>query len=413
MKTRFIRFSTAVSLLLIAQLSVASEYLAKTRAAPDTQAAGTVKIVGGGAATQGEQRWISSIQYQNSHFCGGALVGDQWVLTAAHCMVGESASDPALSVWIGGNDLNKESQGYRRDVVQIVTHNQYNDSTLVNDIALLRLDSPVPGSVPTVLLPTLAVMNDAGAPNQPATVSGWGALSENGSSPDQLHEVTLPIVSNAVCNAPQSYGGEVNSKQICAGLASGGKDSCQGDSGGPLWLSSGGSEYHVGVVSWGEGCAAPDKYGVYTRTYSYRDWVLDRIGSNGGSDDSNDPLDPIDPIDPIDSGSCSADAAENALQSGETVSGLSGGKGAIHQFYIDVPAGQSWLEVRTWSGSGDVDLYVARDREASPNDHDYGPYLDGNEEEVRVRRPRAGRWHITVHGYASFSNVKLRAKIYP
>jgi len=273
---------------------------------------------------------------------------------------------------------------------------------LINDVALLKLATPLPDTVPTVLIPTMAIMQGAGAPNQPATVSGWGALSENGNSPNRLHEVTLPVVANATCNAPAAYGGEINSKQICAGLARGGKDACQGDSGGPLWVTSGGNEYHIGIVSWGEGCALPKKYGVYTRTFSYRAWVLNRIGDNGG---------PVDQTPPGDSCPTPPPVADNVLNSGEIVSGLSGAKGAVHQFYIDVPAGTKRLNIRTWSGSGDVDLYVARGREASPDDHDYGPFLEGNAETVHLLRPAAGRWHITLHGFAAFNNVKLRAVI--
>ncbi len=425
MTTRLTQFASTLSLLLVAQLSVAGDYLNKTRMAPDTTTGGTVKIVGGGPSTEGQQRWITSLQYEGEHFCGGAVVGSEWILTAAHCTVGETAGDPGLSVWVGGHDLFLTDQGFRRDVVQIIVHSQYNDSTLENDIALLRLASSLPDSIPTVLLPTMAVMSGAGAPNQPATVSGWGALSENGGSPDQMHQVTLPIVTNSECNSPSAYDGEINSAQICAGLAEGGKDSCYGDSGGPLWVTSGSSEYHIGVVSWGEGCAQPNKYGVYTRTYSHRDWILDRIGSNGGPTDPTDPTDPTnptDPTDPTDPGdSCPNPAppdplppvAENALDTGETIAGLSGAEGTVRQYYIDVPSGQSRLVIKTWSGSGDVDLYVARGREASPDDHDYAPYLFGNTEKVRVNNPPAGRWHITLHGYEAFNNVMLRATITP
>ena len=405
MTTQLTKVGGILSLLLVAQLSVASAYVAKTIQAPSSSSNGTVKVVGGGPAIAGQQRWITSIQYNKDHFCGGSLVGNRWVLTAAHCMTGESADDPGLSVWVGGNNLNQAGQGFRRDVVKIIIHSQYNDSTLVNDVALLKLATELPASIPTILIPTMAVMSGAGAANQPATVSGWGALSENGDFPSRLHEVTLPIVTNAVCNSPAAYNGDVNGKQICAGLATGGKDSCQGDSGGPLWVSSGGSEFHIGIVSWGEGCASPNKYGVYTRTYSHRNWILNRIDSNGG---------PVDPVEP--GGNCPnppPPVADNALNSGQIISGLSGAKGAVHQFYIDVPSGKSQLTIKTWSGSGDVDLYVARGREASPDDHDYGPYLDGNAETVRVNRPSAGRWHITVHGYVAFNNVKLRAVITP
>ena len=404
MKKQIVRMAGFSMILLLTQLAPAAEFAGKTRDKPEASSNGTVKIVGGNTAPQGQQRWITSIQSNQQHFCGGAVVGNRWVLTAAHCMVGESADDPSLSVWVGGNNLNLPGQGFRRDVVKIVTHSQYNDTTLVNDIALLKLGSPLPDAIPRVLIPTSAVMNGTAAPNQPVTVSGWGALSENGNSPNRLHEVTLPVVSNAVCNAPVAYGGEINGKQICAGLAAGGKDSCQGDSGGPLWVTSGDSEFHIGIVSWGEGCAAPNKYGVYTRTFSHRNWILNRIGTNGGGGNPPPPADHCPAPQP---------SGDNSLTSGQTINGLNGSSGTMLQYHIDVPAGTQRLNIRTWSGTGDADLFVARGREATPNDHDYGPYLDGNAESVHLVRPAAGRWHVTLHGYAAFKNVKLRAVITP
>ncbi|MEM9304306.1 MAG: serine protease, partial [Pseudomonadota bacterium] len=276
--------SLVIGLSLSATAAAGSNALSKTRTLPMESVIGEVgpKIVGGGPASLGQQRWITSLQYFGEHFCGGALIAPDWVLTAAHCVIGESAGGSAFSVWVGGNDLRRESQGFRRDVAQIVMHPNYNDNTLRNDIALLRLSSSVPGEIAPVTLATSAVMGGAAAPNQPATASGWGTLSEGGNSPNVLHEVSLPVVSNATCNAPASYGGDVFQSMICAGLRAGGKDSCQGDSGGPLWVEANGIEYSVGITSWGEGCAQPDKYGVYTRTASFRSWVEGVTGPLGG-----------------------------------------------------------------------------------------------------------------------------------
>ena len=168
---------------------------------------------------------------------------------------------------------------------KIYIHPKYNDNTLRHDIALLKLKKPIAGIVP-VKQATSQVMNNQAKPGKIATVSGWGALSENGASPKVLHKVKLPIVSNAECNSPGAYDGEVVGSQVCAGLRQGGKDSCYGDSGGPLWVSAGGQDYLVGIVSWGEGCAAPRKYGVYTRVSSYTKWIDGKMnagGSGGGS----------------------------------------------------------------------------------------------------------------------------------
>ena len=118
-------------------------------------------------------------------------------------------------------------------------------------------------------------------------VSGWGRLSSGGTSPDILQEVTVPVVSNATCNSASSYNGSINDTMICAGYQQGGKDSCQGDSGGPMVAAYQNEIYSIGVVSWGHGCAAPNKYGVYARTSKFVDWINSKIG---GTQIPNDPI---------------------------------------------------------------------------------------------------------------------------
>ena len=96
--------------------------------------------------------------------------------------------------------------------------------------------------------------------------------------------VGLEIVSNESCNAPSAYAGGITSGMLCAGFRAGGKDSCQGDSGGPLVVSDGsGGFYQAGVVSWGEGCGTPNKYGVYTRVSSYQTWIADQMAGRSVS----------------------------------------------------------------------------------------------------------------------------------
>jgi len=95
----------------------------------------------------------------------------------------------------------------------------------------------------------------------------------------ELQEVDVPIVSNATCNT--SYGGEITANMICAGYAQGGKDACYGDSGGPLFVpdETGTGWVQVGVVSWGEGCALPNYYGVYARVSRYQSWIESYVGT--------------------------------------------------------------------------------------------------------------------------------------
>ncbi len=238
------------------------------------------KIVGGGAANQGENRWITSLQFQGQHGCGASLIATRWVLTAAHCVEGENAS--GVSVWIGGHDLRRPQQGITAQVSQIIVHEGYDGNTLENDIALLELDQDIDASIPRVKLANATVMTNAASDGHLVTASGWGALSEGGPSPDLLHEVRIPVVANQICNRPAAYNGEVADSMLCAGLSTGGKDSCQGDSGGPLWVRFEDQDYQVGVVSWGDGCARPNKYGVYTRVQSFTTWVSDQMAGSGG-----------------------------------------------------------------------------------------------------------------------------------
>lgn len=104
-----------------------------------------------------------------------------------------------------------------------------------------------------------------------AILSGFGRLSSGGSSPRVLMQVNVPVVSQSSCK--RAYGSSIHDSMICAGLKEGGKDSCQGDSGGPMVCESGGKFYLEGVVSWGHGCAAPGKYGVYARVRYLRSWI--------------------------------------------------------------------------------------------------------------------------------------------
>ena len=103
-----------------------------------------------------------------------------------------------------------------------------------------------------------------------------------------LQEVSVPIVSDQLCR--EAYPGEITQNMFCAGFKQGGKDSCQGDSGGPLIISDGnGGWIQAGVVSWGNGCASPDFYGVYARVANYIDWLDQTTGLSFGSNPPTQP----------------------------------------------------------------------------------------------------------------------------
>ncbi len=268
------RFMILLTLLLVTLFALAGAVLAGPRE-PD--------IVGGQEADPGEYPWqvalVRSGQSLLSQYCGGSLIHREWVVTAAHCVEDETADE--VDVAAGVHDLGVPDPGFVRSAVtEIVIHPGWNPSTSDNDIALLRLATPIderPGAGATLPIAHLdRVASDAGPlDGVMATVTGWGNTLPNPPGgvnyPDQLQEVSLPIITNAACNA--AYGGGITANMLCA--AAPGKDACQGDSGGPLIVFDNGQARWelAGVVSFGEGCAHPNFPGVYARVSQYNVWI--------------------------------------------------------------------------------------------------------------------------------------------
>lgn len=235
------------------------------------------KIVGGRPAKQDDDPWQvalirSSAVTDRRPFCGGTLLLSNWVVTAAHCVDNRTLSND-LDVLGGTVDVGEG--GARVKVSEIILHPDYSpQANHHSDIALLRLQQPLNRrGVSTILVLPIALEPNALRSLAPARVTGWGTMGENGSAVRELRTVDLSIYTNDDCNDRVAYDGKIAVSMVCAGFKDSSKDSCQGDSGGPLTVAVVNTRYLAGIVSWGDGCARPNKYGVYTRVAHFSEWI--------------------------------------------------------------------------------------------------------------------------------------------
>ncbi|MFN3658692.1 MAG: S1 family peptidase [Pseudolabrys sp.] len=228
---------------------------------------------------------ITGISQQRGHFCGGAIIDPNWIITAAHCVAGAGADgkaagaplEPAkLQVLVGTEILYLDGQ--TRPIARIVIHPAYRvtaQGVPENDLALLQIADALQATPVTVATNEIADLSIK--EGEKLLIFGWGTASFSAESPisNNLLYAFVDAVGRAKCN--ESYGGAVTEQMFCAGL--GLADSCQGDSGGPaIGYGKALQMVLVGIVSWGAGCTHKRYPGVYVNVAKYRGWIYETIG---------------------------------------------------------------------------------------------------------------------------------------
>ncbi|XP_071043650.1 U21-ctenitoxin-Pn1a isoform X1 [Parasteatoda tepidariorum] len=269
--------TTIIGIAASSFLNATSKNCGKSIAASDSHD----RIVGGTDAVPGEFPWMVSLreldEFGFEHVCGAAILNENWIVTAAHCLDYPIARRYEVLVGLHKLSRERDSTVKKYKISKLVIHDKYDDDTFNNDIALLKTKEPIDISGSKGYINTICLPKNKDDPTGYATVIGWGHTRENGKNSDTLKKVLVPLIDRDLCKSaydddPYDNIDEVTETMICAGIT--GKDSCQNDSGGPLiQTDKNGVSTLIGVVSHGAGCGLKFYPGVYTKISMYQNWM--------------------------------------------------------------------------------------------------------------------------------------------
>ncbi|KAI1912473.1 hypothetical protein LOZ61_003303 [Ophidiomyces ophidiicola] len=226
----------------------------------------TSRIIGGTYAKPGDITHIVGMQYNDTQGCGASLLSEKVAITAAHCIVESKITVRAGSVYIF-------SGGTRVSVESFKIHPEYDNDTLVADLALLYLKDPIPEQPGLVSYIKLPKQGSDPKGNTKLIVAGWGKIADNNNTDSAfLKYTTVPVVDRKTCRKLYSINhddAKIFDDMICA--FKDGEGSCNGDSGGPLFDRV--ANELIGIVSWGRECSKNGIGGIYVRVGTYVDWI--------------------------------------------------------------------------------------------------------------------------------------------
>ncbi|CAH2315124.1 coagulation factor IX [Pelobates cultripes] len=260
--------STSINVQNVTEPQETSDDIIPVTVDPDT------KIVGGTDSLKGEFPWqVLLVNTNNVGFCGGSIVNEKWIVTAAHCF-----NIPGKFLVVAGehNTEIKEGTEQYMKVKQIIPHPTYNatKSKFINDIALLELEQPLKFNdyVRPICIGSKDFTDDLLKSQYVSVVTGWGDVRFEGGQAIILQKLTVPYIDRAICKRSSRY--SIHMNMFCAGYSDQSGDACQGDSGGPHATEYNSFWFLTGITSWGDKCAQKDKYGVYTKLSRFTSWIL-------------------------------------------------------------------------------------------------------------------------------------------
>ncbi|XP_015520028.2 trypsin-3 [Neodiprion lecontei] len=253
-------------LFALAAATVGAVPLLRTREVNPTH-----RIVGGAATTIEETPYQVSVRALGTHWCGGSIISETWILTAAECM-----SFPWTWYTVRSGSQLSNSGGTIHQAAATILHPSFGSNAYwhpVNDIALIQLSTSIvfDSTQAAISLYDLSEQTVIGAP---AIVTGWGATSNHGAYSATLQAIAVPIISQDDCNEAYASIGGIEENHICAAWDEGGLGACQGDTGSPVAVHG----RQAGIVSWTFQCGAVGFPGVYTEVAAYRTWITETSG---------------------------------------------------------------------------------------------------------------------------------------